>query len=290
MTVEQSDDARLAAMLRALQRSVTAPSDDAIVADPRAWLEQAGLTGPDLEAMAAVPAKRLLVYRGLVRRGLRGAIRVEIPRTAARLGGAFDAYIAGFLEEELPRSHYLRDVAFEFVTWAAPRWNDDPAVPDYLADLARHELVAFVAACAEDARDGDGDGARVDRADAVHEAGAAADELSLDRGARFDRSVTLVRYEHAVHRLQADEGARDVPAREPTTLLVYRDAEHDIRYLELTPLAAAILDHLQGGATLQRAVVDACAAVGLPVDGAVLESTAALLSDLADRGALLGAS
>ncbi|WP_437644581.1 HvfC family peptide modification chaperone [Sorangium sp. So ce362] len=291
----------LAALQRALQLSVSAPDGEALAADPRAWLARAGLEGPDLEAMAALPPKRLLLYRSLIRRGLTGAIRAGIPRTAARLGARFEADAARFLDVELPRSRYLRDVAFEFVGFAAPRWAEDPEVPAYLADLARHELAAFAASCAEadgeeagatgrpDAPDAPGAPGAPDAADA-RGAPASHEELSLDRGARFQRAAALVRYEHAVHRLEGGESARDVPAREPTRLLVYRDAGHDVRFLELTPLAAEILGRLLAGAALRDAVVEGCAALSRPVDGPVLESTATLLSDLAERGALLGPS
>jgi hypothetical protein len=273
--------AELEALMRALQRTVGAPREDEIAADPRAWLERQGVSGADLEATAAIPAERLLIYRRLIRRSLRGAVALEIPRTAARLGDAFDAYLDRFLDEELPRSRYLRDVAFEFVRWAAPRWAEDPSVPGYLGDLARHELIAFVAAGAIAAEDREG---------ATSEQGTtgAEGELSLERGVLFHRSATLVRYDHAVHRLQADLSSRDVPPREPTALFVYRDADHDIRYLELTPLAAAIAGRLLAGATLRDAVLGGCEELGHAVDAAVLEGAAALLADLHQRGALLG--
>jgi hypothetical protein len=270
----EDERAGIEAVMRALQHTVSAASDEEITQDPRAWLDHVGVSGADAEALAALPRERLLVYRRLIRRGLRSAIRLEIPRTAARLGDAFDRYVARFLEEELPRSHYLRDVAFEFVRWAAPRWAADEAVPGYLSDLARHELIAFVAGGSAVPDEGEGD--------------ARDEELSLDRGVRFHRSVTLVRYDHAVHRLEAGEDARDAPAREPTALLVYRDAEHDVRYLELTPLAAAILERLLAGAILREAVVSGCGVLGRALDGAVLEGTASVLSDLGARGALLG--
>ncbi|WP_437731248.1 HvfC family peptide modification chaperone [Sorangium sp. So ce1335] len=333
--------AELVALQRALQRSVSEPDGAAIAADPRAWLAGAGLEGADLEAMASLPPGRLLLYRSLIRRGLTRAIRAGIPRTAARLGARFEADVARFLEAELPRSRYIREVAFEFVGFAAPRWAEDPEVPAYLADLARHELAAFAASFAEP--DGDESGgpagtdapggpagtdapggpagtdapggpagtdapggpagtdapggpagtdAPVDAPSPPDAAGgpASGEELSLERGARFQRAAALVRHEHAVHRLSGDEAARDVPAREPTSLLVYRDAAHEVRFLELTPLAAEILGRLLAGATLRDAVVEGCAALGHPVDGPVLESTAALLGDLAERGALLGAA
>jgi hypothetical protein len=240
--------------------------------DRRAYLASAGLEGADLDAMAALEEKRLLLYRKLIRRGISAAVRVEIPRTAARLGPAWDTYITRFCDEELPRSHYLRDVAFELVAWAAPKWASDEAVPSYLADLARHELIAYEVAC-----------------DDSEPLGPSGQELSLDQRVRFSPAVRLVRYEHAVHRLSAEPEARDVPAREPCALLVYRDAEHEVRYLELTPVAAAILERLLRGETLRDAVVSACRDQGRLLDGAVLEGAARLLSDLGERGVVLGA-
>ncbi|WP_438014870.1 DUF2063 domain-containing protein [Sorangium sp. So ce315] len=285
--------AGLAALQRALQRSVSEPDGAAIAADPRGWLARAGLEGADLDAMASLPPGRLLLYRSLIRRGLTGAIRAGIPRTAARLGARFEVDVARFLEVELPRSRYVRDAAFEFVGFAAPRWAEDPEVPAYLVDLARHELAAFAASFAEadeEETGGPADGGEAGGAADGGKVGASGEALSLDRGVRFQRAAALVRHEHAVHRLAGDEAARGTPAREPTRLLVYRDAGHEVRFLELTPLAAEILGRLLAGATLRDAVVEGCAALGHPVDGPVLESTAAVLADLADRGALLGAA
>lgn len=261
-------------VLRALQRTVAEPrADERVREDKRAFLAEIGFEGPDLEVMEGVDARRLLLYRRLVRRGLRGAIKVEIPRTAARLEGAFDDYVSRFFDEELPRSPYLRDVAFEFVAWAAPLWAEDERVPTYLGDLARHELVAFEVA-GHPSEDGELTGAPID----------------LERAVRFGAAARIARYEHAIHRLDADLAARDVPARQASALLVYRDAEHEIRYLDLTPLAAAIVGRLLAGETVRSSVIGGCADLQAPLSAEVLEGTARLLSDLGDRGVLLGAS
>src|SRR5262245_30394532 len=105
-----SEHARMERLLHTVQRIVRdADAPSKITESPREWLAGAGLDGGDLDAMASLGARRLLLYRKLIRRGLTGAIRIEIPRAAARLGDAFDAYVRRFFEEELPRSHYLRD-------------------------------------------------------------------------------------------------------------------------------------------------------------------------------------
>lgn len=266
------DDAdRFPALVDAVARLVRAPGVEAQIArDSQAFFVDAGLGAADAASLAAQGEKRLLVYRKLVRRGLTAAIRLEIPRTAARLGSQFEVWVERFIDEESPRSHYLRDVAFELVAWARPRWAADALVPDFLGDLARHELTGFEVGSADDDR------------------GPTGVDLELDGTARFQASVRLARYDHAVHRLLADDDARDVPACEPTALLAYRDGGHEVRYLELTPLAAAIIDRLLRGETLRSAVVGASTGLGEPLGPEVLAGTARLLDDLAARGALLG--
>jgi hypothetical protein len=266
------------ALLETMTRLVRAPDAPfELGRDAAGYLRAGGVTADDAAALAAYGEKRLLVYRRHIRRTLAHAVRLEIPRTAARLGDAFEPWVHAWVEEEGPRSRYFRDVAFEFTAWAAPRWANDTCLPSYLADLARHELTSFEVAAAE-AQEAPVDG------------GTDGDDIGLDRGVRFDGSVTLRRYDHAVHRLSEALDATDVPPREPTALLAYRDCEHEVRFLELTPLAAEILERLIRGDALGAAVEHACATLGSPLDGAVTTSTAALLTDLAHRGALLSGS
>lgn len=269
----QPEHERYEALLGSMTRLVRAPdAPDALARDAAGWLAAGGLDPADAEQLAALGAHRLQIYRRHVRRTLQRSVRQEIPRTAARLGPAFEAWVDRWIDEEAPRSPYFRDMAFELCAWAAPRWAEDPSVPAYLADLARHELAWFDVSCAVDPA----------------EEGPAAADIALDRGVRFATSARLLRYDHAVHRLEEGVEARDVPERRPTALLAYRDAEHEVRFLELTPLAADILERLVHGEPLGQAVVGACTAAGSPVDAAVTGSTAALLDDLVERGAIEG--
>jgi hypothetical protein len=86
------------------------------------------------------------------------------------------------------------------------------------------------------------------------------------------------------------EDLRAAPEARPVSVLVYRDAEHRTRYLELTPLASAILERLFAGDALGPAMVAACKAKDHPLDDQVLAGAAQLLADLGERGVLLGAA
>ncbi len=214
---------------------------------------------------------RLAVYRELVRGNLREALRLSIPRSMARLGALFDEYFDRFLAERAPRSHYLRDVTPELLDFCEPLWAADARVPAYLPELARHEaLHVLVSAMATPPRG--------------HVAGA----LALERGVALSAALRLVRYQHAVHELAEDETDLAVPTPRDVSLLVYRSPEHDVRYLELTPLARGIVACLLSGDSLGAAVQKAAAAEGAALTEAVLSGAAQLLAELAERGVVWG--
>jgi hypothetical protein len=205
------------------------------------------------------------IYRALVRRGLAGMLRFELPRTAAHLGARWDRDVARFLDATLPRSRYLRDIAAELVAHVGKAWASDPEVPPHVPDLARWELLAFEVANAPD----------------DPPCGAPA-EPSLDRPVALSASMRLFRAGYAVH-LPEDGTSPEAPAAQPTALCVYRDRDFEMRTLSLTPTAAEILERLAAGATLGAAVSGAAAARGVALDAAFLEGAARLLEDLAER-------
>jgi hypothetical protein len=233
------------------------------------------LSAEDRAALAA-PPERLALYRRLVRNNLLGVTSKMMPRTRARVNdgahGAFDASFDAFLSEVAPRTHYLRDVPAEFLAWVAPRWAEDSGVPRYAADLAGYELVHFQIASAPP----------LTGADAVA-------DLALDRRLVFCPARKLVRYAHAIHELAEDVEDRVEPAVRDVALVAYRDPDNAVQFLELTPLAASIVERLFSGAALGEAVATACRLAGAAMSPEVLASTARMLADWGERGLLLGA-
>jgi hypothetical protein len=151
-------------------------------------------------------------------------------------------------------------VPFELLAWVKPRWEADAGIPGYVVDLASYELARF----------------EVGTAAAVGDDRIA--EVALDRPLAFHESVRLLRYGWAVHELPADDDVVD-PARRDVRLLAYRDADHAVRWLDLSPLAATLLERLIAGENLGEAIQGT---------SAVREEVAQLLADLGARGALLG--
>lgn len=237
-----------------------------------AWLERHGVEAGDAQAILESELPRLAVYRRLVRGTLREALNASIPRSIARLGPVFEDYFDRFLRERGPRTHYLRDVTREFLDFCAEHWPSDPHVPPYLRDLAQHESLHIDIAAAT----------QVDpRPQPV--------ALDLEAGLSFSEACRLLQLEHAVHRLSEALDDRTEPERVPTHLLAYRSVEHDVRYLELTPLASAIIERLMQGASLKESLLEATSEHGASLDEALITATAHLLADLAERSVVLGA-
>jgi hypothetical protein len=219
------------------------------------------------ELPSALEGTPLAFYRRLVHGALDECMASVLPRTCARFGEPFWREVRRFYAERGPRTHYLRDVPSEFLAW----WAEQPFpgdLPAYALDLARHEVTSLEVEAAPDG------GGR-----------PAVAALELGRPVVFQEATALRRYRHAVHRLPEDPEDRSEPEEAPVALLAYRDAAHALRFLELSPVAAAILERLLGGATLQEAIVGGA---GGAVDDTLLQGVAVLLGDLAERGALLG--
>lgn len=231
-----------------------------------------GVSQVDAQAVAEAGVQRVAIYRQLLQRTHRRAIELQIPRSIARLENLWDEYLLKFLCERGSHSHYLRDVTGEFIDWAEATLKRDLRAPRYLHDLMRHEALRVEIGALPAASTTGADG-----------------ELQLDCGVRFSAASRVVRYRFAVHRLPENVDDRTEPARSHSALFVYRSAEHDVRYLQLSPLAAAIVQRLhEQQLPLGTAIREACDALGQGVDDTVLAGVASVLADLAERGALLG--
>ncbi len=268
------DDAAVQAMMA--EACLGVRSDEEFARDLEGFLARHGVDPEDAQAICAAPP-RLAIYRRLVRGNLLGVITKMMPRARARLnalaGGAFDATFDEFLATVAPRTHYLREVPGEFLAWAAPRWRARPDVPRYIADLAEHELGEFDVAAVP-----------------APPASAPVGELSLDRPLVFDVAKQLKSYAFAVHELSEDPGDLRPPEERPLRLLLFRDVEHGVRWIELGDLQARVLEALFAGEPLGQAVRRACADAGAEPDPETLRGISELLATLGEHGVLRGAA
>lgn len=219
--------------------------------------------------------KRFRVYRRMARHRLTDVVENCFPRLKGALGD-LSPLVEQWFDEAPPRSPYIRDVAGELLRWLRAEVLPKDA-PPWTLELARHEQALLdVEYSAEE-----------EGAEDVREIG----ELDFNRPAVLTPAHRILRARYAVHLLPEELDRDAVVAEGPFTLCLYRDpATHEVRVLELSPIAGAILEEVEkGDRTVVEAVRAAAARESFEIDGEFVGSFAELVADLAERGVWLGA-
>ena len=200
------------------------------------------------------PDGALAIYRRLVRTNIINVVFRLLPKTREHLNekypGAFDDALVDFMDEGGSRSHHLRDVPAEFLSFAEERWKS-LGVDESSLDLARYEAASFAVETAP------ADGEPI------------VGPIDLDRGVVFTKAARLVKQGNAWR-------------------LLHRDAEDDVAEIEIEPFSAQVVMRLMSGKTLREAAAQAASEAHVPLDGETLQRIAELLADLGERGAILG--
>jgi hypothetical protein len=222
-----------------------------------------------LRALGAEPW-RWEAYRRLVRNRLGETLAHGFERLRAFLGEArFRALVDAFLEEQGPRSCYLRDAPGEMLQWIERRGGVD--LEPWALDLARLEWAELEVAYAPDPP----------RANRVI-------DLATDRPAVLCPSYRVLRLDHPAHRIAAGQPA---PEREPTVLCLYRDVTtHAVHTLELSEVVGDLLDALGESEALAGAIAGVAARARITIDEPWLTAMSAVLADFVERGLILGSA
>ena len=79
------------------------------------------------------------------------------------------------------------------------------------------------------------------------------------------------------------------PLAEPLSLLVYRDAEDEVRFIELNAMTAALIEDVQEGQlTARQALIGIASVMALDDLDALIDFGLQVLADLKAQGAILG--
>lgn len=229
---------------------------------------------PHVRALStdALSEKRWRVYRRMARSRLRECIDDAFPRTRAALGAEkWSAIVDRFFDEAPPTTPYLRAVPGEVAAFL-PRARD-ASWPPWTIELARHEWTLSDVAITADERGAD---------ETEEERASKLVELTMDRPVVLTPAHRVLRSKWSVHRDAIEEGAFAV--------CLYRDPKsHRVRVLELTPVAAAILEEIERG---ERPLVEvlrvAAARERVTIDAEFVQSFADVAADWIERGLWLG--
>ena len=220
---------------------------------------------------AKVPVHRMRVYTQIVFNNLESSVSACFPICKKLLGSrAWKRLIRGFFAEHHCSSPLFRKIPEEFLQYL----QSVPELPPYFYSLAHYEWVELAISLTDAEVDETQLDARVDL---------------LDRQPVFAPAMALLSYDYPVH-LISPRNKPAAPSAQPIHLLVFRDRQDDVRFVELNPVTARLLESLQAGSvTCHQALKQIAAELGHPNADAVIDFGMSVIAELRHQGAILGA-
>lgn len=238
-----------------------------------AWLRE-----PGRQPAPAVEERRLAIYRELFFNNVRDFVDTAYPVLGSLLPAAeWDGLVEAFFAGHRAQSPYFRDISLEFRLWAEAVRPAALEQRPWAFELLHHEWVELAADCAEcppdPACEPDGD-------------------LLAGRPV-LRQALWPLAYRWPVQALCVQNPPSAEPPARPTCLLLYRDDGDRVRELEVSPLAARLVELLQGepaltGREALRRLAREAGREGDDAEAAFVAEAAGLLTSLRQEGVLLG--
>lgn len=226
---------------------------------------------------AGASAKRMRVYEELLFNNLEGFLLACYPITRKLLGArVWKQTVRRFFSEHLCHSPLFRDIPKAFLDWMEERGAAlFPSLP-FLAEFMHYEWLELAVSVSPD----DPDQAAVE----------PGGDLLRGRPA-LHPSARLACYRYPVHRI----GPRyqpTAPDAQAHCYLLFRDETDAVRFIQLNPLSARLLERLREQRPSGREALAHLAKLAGPTDPAqherFIQAGGDLLRGLRDQGALLG--
>lgn len=223
---------------------------------------------------AGVPARRMRVYNELLYNNLEGFLLACFPILRRILGKrAWGKLVREFFAEHRCHTPFFRQIPDEFVHYLQHTRGLRDTDPPFLLELAHYEWIELVLSVSNQ------------NLDTRH---IAADGDWLHARPAFNPVFALLAYHCPVHRIGPRFKPQE-PGAAPTYLLVYRDTDFQVRFIELNPVAARLVSLLQPGKlTVKQALGKITRELKHSDSAAVIRGGLDILTGLRDQGAILG--
>ena len=175
-------------------------------------------------APAGVEPRRLKIYRELVYNNIEGFISGGFPVLRSLYAEAdWHPLVRAFIEQHRCHTPYFLEISQEFLQFLMQDYSPRDCDPPFMAELAHYEWVELALDVSTE---------ESPQATAVEELLAAVPRLSP--------LAWLLSYQFPVHRI--GPGYRPAEVADPTYLVVYRDRDDVVRFLELNATTARLLE------------------------------------------------
>lgn len=224
------------------------------------------------KAPRGIEPRRMKIYRELFYNNVAGFLSSAFPVLRRITPDArWHAMARDFFARHRSHQPLFHGIAAEFLEYLEHERGKVRGDPPFLRELAHYEWVELALSLAQ-----------------------APDSPVNPRGGLID-GIPVVsplawafRYEFPVHRIGPDFQPR-APGPAPTHLVVYRDRDDEVRFMEINAVTARLLALMAAGRSTGRQLLRRIAdEMNHPQPQAVLSQGAAILVSLRERGIILG--
>ena len=235
----------------------------------------AHIRAPDRNpAPAGIEDRRMAIYRELFYNNVRNFLSNSFPVLHKLLAEAdWQSLVRDFYARHQSHSPLFLEIPREFLNYLEQDRVEQPGDAPFLRELAHYEWVELALSVAEHEPPHD-----------VDPDGDLLQQLPLVSALAWPLC-----YRYPVHRI-SPEFQPGQPGDQPTYLLVYRDDDDEVGFLELNPVSARLFSLLQEGAigSGREALELIAAELRHPDPGAVIQGGLAILQEWHKRGIVPG--
>ncbi|VXC28512.1 conserved hypothetical protein [Pseudomonas sp. 8Z] len=201
--------------------------------------------------LPGISGERMAIYEELFFNNVASLVGSAFPVLRRVLGGErWQRLLRAFFAEHRAGTPYFLEISQEFIAWLQQGYRAEPGDPAFMLELAHYEWVELA----------------LDVSDAkLPECG-------------WSPLAWPLAYRWPVQMLGVDHCPTQPPA-EPTCLLVWRDGQDKVRFMQLTPFAYQLALRLQAGEPTMQALQSLAGAHGLAADSGYFDNARALLDD-----------
>lgn len=218
-----------------------------------------------------VPAKRIGIYAELLFNNLESTLSSCFPVSRKVLGvRRWQTLVRNFLAHYRCATPLFRQIPEEFLLWL--QQGASAELPPYLPQLAHYEWVELALAVSDAVAP-----------EGIHTAGDLLEGVPV-----LAPALMLLRYDWPVQHISPRRKPTQ-PLNEPVFLLVFRDVSDEVRFIELNPITARLVELLQLGSRTGYVVLTQISAeLAHSEPERIVAFGADILANLREQGAILG--
>ncbi len=229
------------------------------------------IRNPELASPENIEDRRMAIYRRLIFNNIQNFCSTAFPVLKSLLDDDhWQIMVRDFMIQHRCQRPLFNEIAKEFIDYLETE-RDLSNDPPFIKELAHYEWVELALGIANAEFQ-------------LRSVPAVTNLLAL----QLKRSplAWLLAYQFPVHQISV-ENQPQTPSAQPNFLLVYRNIDDRVKFIELNPVSARLLELLEEGLTGEQAAIEIAEALQHPNADIVKDGARQMISDWLQRGILV---